>query len=260
MTKTKTVMDIEPVLLTVDHTVQRPLDTVRVNAIAADFRRDALGVVTVSERGDGTHHVVDGQHRLAAAHVCGQAEEPVTCVLWRGLSLAEEAAMFRFLNNTRRVEAIDKFRVRIIEGDLVACKLNALLADNGWTIGKAKQTGNFAAVNALENVYRTGGGDAQTCESLITVATQAWGHNQNGLRAEVVSGLGVVLRRHPGLDMAKLITELAKHEGGPLGLVGRAKQLRDISGGRIADSMAEILVKLHNKRRSANRLPEWGAA
>lgn len=259
---TFTITQIEPSLLTVDQSVQRPLDSVRVAGIAADFEREALGVIHVSERPDGTHHIIDGQHRISAVHVIGRGDIPVACVLWTGLTRAEEAAMFRRLNNTRQVQILDRFRVRIVEGDPVACELAAMLESHGWTIRKAQAKGSFFAVSALERVYRAPkeGRDLATCDALVKLATAAWGHDSNALRAEIVSGLGVLLRQYPRLDVAKVVTELGKHEGGPLGLIGKAKQLRDIRGGRISDAMAEILVNLHNKRRITNRLPEWGAS
>jgi len=259
---THTVTQIQPSLLSVDPQVQRPEDGVRVASIAGDFEPEALGVIHVSKRNDGTHHIIDGQHRIAALKVIGRADKPVTCVLWEGLSRAEEAAMFRRLNNTRQVQILDRFRVRIVEGDPIACELAGLLHAHGWSIRKSGARGSFFAVSALENVYRArDGGDRETCDSLIRIATAAWGHDSNALRAEVVSGMGALLRKHPRLDMPKLVTELAKLEGGPLGLIGKAKALRDIRGGRVSDAMAEILVNLINKRRQgANRLPEWGAA
>lgn len=255
-----TTTKIEPALLTVDHDVQRPLDTVRVAQIAADFEPEAFGVIHLSQRDDGSVIILDGQHRVAAANVIGRGEVPVEAVIWTGLSKAEEAAMFRRLNNTRQVQILDRFRIRIVEGDPTACKLNALLEQHGWTIRKAGAIGSFFAVAALEKLYNAKeGGDYDTCDSLIRIATAAWGHDSNGLRAEIVSGLGALLRRYPGLDSAKLVTELGKHEGGPLGLIGKAKQLRDIRGGKISDSMAEIMINLHNKQRKLNRLPAWGS-
>jgi hypothetical protein len=254
------VMEIEPALLTVDLDVQRPLDSARAAGMAADFNRSALGVIHVSQRPSGLHHIIDGQTRVAAIGMRGESHIPITCVLWEGLSKSDEAAMFRKLNNTRQVQPLDRFRVRIVEGDPVACKLNEVLIRHGWTIQKSKGPGSFFAVSALEKVYNEREeGDLNTCDGLVMVATEAWGHDSNGLRAEIVAGLGVLLRRYPRLDIPKLVTELAKHEGGPLGLIGRAKQLRSIRGGRISDAMAEILVNLHNRRRATNRLPEWSA-
>ena len=255
------VTTIKPSLLMVDQTVQRPLDGVRVAAIAGDFDREGLGVIYVSKRADGSYHIIDGQHRIAALRVLGRIDKAIPCVMYEGLSRSQEAAMFRRLNNTRQVQVLDRFRVRIVEGDPVACELADILKSHGWSIAKSGARGSFFAVAALEKVYRAkDGGDSDTCDALIRVATEAWGHDSNALRAEIVSGLGVLLRRHPQLEQSKLVTEMARHEGGPLGLIGQARQLHSIRSGRISDAMAEILVNRYNNRRKINRLPEWNAA
>jgi hypothetical protein len=256
-----TMTTIRPSLLTVDHSVQRAEDGVRVATIAGDFEPGSLGVIHVSKRPDGIYHIIDGQHRVAALRVLGKGDVPIPCQIYEGLSRAEEAAMFRRLNNTRQVQILDRFRVRIVEGDPVACDIAELLKAQGWTITKAGARGSFFAVAAMEKVYRAKeGGDPDTCAAVVRIATEAWGHDSNALRAEIVSGLGVLLRRHPGLEMTKLITEMGRHEGGPLGLIGQARQLHSIRSGRISDAMAEILVNRYNSRRKINRIPEWNAA
>lgn len=241
--------------------MQRPLDSIRAAGIAADFDPESLGVLHVSRRADGSNHIIDGQHRWAGARLA-KYDEPFHVVLWTGLTRAQEASMFRRLNNTRAPQPLDKFRVRIVEGEPVAVKLAGILRNHGWQISKSNTKGCFYAVAALERVYKAKeGGDDDTVDAVIRLATASWGHDSNGVRAEIVTGMGALLRRHPHLDFLKLSTELAKHEGGPLALIGRARQLRDIRGGRVGDAMAEILTNEHNKRRhGVNRLPEWGSA
>lgn len=256
-----TVTSMKPSQLMVDPSVQRQLDGVRAASIAGDFEFESIGVIHVSRRANGTYHIMDGQHRVAAMRVLGMAETPVPTHLYEGLNKAAEARMFRRLNNTRQVPALDRFLVRIQEGDVVACEISDILRSHGWTIAKSGNRGSFFAVSAMEKVFRAKeGGDAETCDSLIKIATAAWGHNSDALRAEIVGGMGIMLRRHPNLDMDKLTHELGRQEGGPLGLISRARQLHGIRSGRIADSMAEILVNHYNSRRKINRLPEWNAA
>jgi hypothetical protein len=255
------VTNMKPSQLMVDHSVQRPLDGVRVASIAGDFEPESIGVIHVSRRSNGTYHVMDGQHRVAAMRVLGMDETPVPTHLYEGLSKAAEARMFRRLNNTRQVQALDRFRVRIQEGDAVACEIADILRSHGWTIAKSGNRGSFFAVSAMEKVFRAKEtGDPATCDALIRIATAAWGHNSDALRAEIVTGLGIMLRRHPNLDMDKLTNELSRQEGGPLGLISRARQLHGIRNGRVSDAMAEILVNHYNNRRKINRLPEWNAA
>ena len=255
--------DLPVAKLTVDHTVQRAVDKPRVDKIVKDYQRSALGTIVVSRRDDGTHHVIDGQHRVQATIAVGLGDETVPCLVYSGLSRAEEASMFRRLNNTRVVQAVDKFRVRVVEGDPVAVTLNNLLSRHGWYVQMNKDDGAFAAVTALESVYRgkVNGFDSSEalCDTLLRVLTEAWDHNADGVRAEIVRGTGAVLARYGArVDLAKLTSSMGTYPGGPRGLVGAAKGLHGFRGGTLPDALAEVLVEMLNKgRRSSTRLPEW---
>lgn len=247
--------------LMVDTTVQRPLDQTRVNSIIAKYNPDGLGVIILSSRDNGRYHVVDGQHRVAATVGAGYGDRTLKCLVYTGLALADEASMFELLNTTRAVNAVDRFRVRVVAGEETAVLLNKLIVNHGWTVRQGKSTGVFAAVASFESVYRGKRGGTQenltTCEQLMGVITQSWGHDPDGARAEIVSGVGAVLLRFPEIDFAKLTRELSQVQGGPRPLVGKAKSLRNIRGGTVADSMAEIVVNLVNKGRRTNLLPDW---
>jgi hypothetical protein len=248
--------------LTVDRRVQRGLDTRRVDKIAEDFNRDAVGVLIVSHRDDGTYHVVDGQTRVAAMRKLNLGTEKVQCFVHEGLSLPQEAALFRYHNDSKKTQPITNFMMKVIEREPAAVEMSTILAKHGWQVTGATGRGCFAAVAALEWVYdganlgKPGGGKA--CDDVIAVITNAFGHHPDGVRAELVRGLGlVVLRYGDDLDLRRLIVDLAKHDGGAIGVIGDARQLRKIRSCRIADAMAEVLVGMANKRRKTNRIPEW---
>lgn len=251
--------------LMVDPTVQRALDTRRADRMAADLRMDALGAITVSRRADGTHHIIDGQHRVAAVLRAGLGDELLPCLQYEGLTRTHEAGMFIRLNESKQIQAVDRFRIRVVEEDPIAVALNTALLDNGWRLG-GSHDGCFSAVSALENVYRGAGVTADhanldTCRTLLSMITTAFGDAKDGGRKEIVAGLGLMLLRHRhDMDLHKVAAEMAKYPGGPLGLVGRAKGLRELQGGNVADSMAEVLINLHNKGRRSRRLPEWRTA
>lgn len=247
--------------LHVDPEVQRTIDRNWVTARVPKFRVDGLGTLVVSRRENGFHHIVDGQHRHALC-LAVEYDETLSCQVYTGLTRAEEASMFRLLNDRRKVQPIDLFRVRVIEGDPVATRLKGILEQHGWTVQASKSVGSFGAVGALERIYRGWGQIEATnlgvCQSVISAITEAWGHNPHGVRAEIVTGLGMLLIRHGGrVDITKLVTEMAGTAGGPLVLCGRAKALREMSGGRIGDAMAANLVNMINKGRRKNRLPSW---
>lgn len=252
--------------LTVDRTVQRALDENRARRIAEEFDLTAFGVIHVSARPGEVFHIIDGQHRVAGAKMAGHEDATVPCLVYVDLTKADEATLFRQLNNTRRVQAIDKFRVRVEEGDLVAVQLNTMLHNHGWRVEASKASGAFMAVAAVENLFNGGrvfaeGPHLGACDTTIAILTRAWGHNSDGVRGELVNGLGnFVLRHGAAVDQPKLVSELATFEGGPLGMVGNARTLRQVSGGNVVDAMAEIVTNLQNKGRRANRMPAWGGA
>jgi hypothetical protein len=259
------IRHIEANRLTVDPAVQRSLDRARVNRMIADYDPDGVGVLVVSDRGDGTLHVADGQHRVATTIGVGLQDKALPCLVYKGLTRAQEAALFRRLNNTRGVQPIDKFRIRVVEGETMAVQINTVLEQHGWTVKAHRTDGTFMAVSAIESVYKASNRGrkertASTVDLLIATLTAAWGHNPDGVRNEIVSGVGAVLIRHPHLDFHKLFGVLSAVSGGPRALVGRAGGLRDLRGGRVGDALAEIVVELYNGRRRTNRLPDWRAA
>lgn len=244
--------------LIVDPDVQRALDSVKADKIAKNLRLAGIGSLVVSHRTDDTYHVIDGQHRRAALRAAGHGDQPVHCLVYEGLSRAEEAAMFLLLNDRTSVTQIDKFRIKVIRGDQDACDINKILRSNGWYVGPSKSKGRVWAIGAVESLYaraRDGGPGILTL--LLKVVGEAWDYDGDSLRSEIVNGLGGVLLRHSAeVDIPKLVHELAEF-GGPRLLIGKAKGLRDMKGGNVADAMAEVLIVAHNKKKKSLRLPDW---
>lgn len=255
------IREIQARLLTVDHAVQRSLDNTRADRIAGDFDVNALGTLVVSQRADGSFHVIDGQHRLAVILLLGHEDWNLRCEVHVGLTRQEEARMFRLLNNARPVSVIEKFLVRIQEEDPVAVTIADILAEAGWTVSVQKTASNFCAVSSIEKPYRRAGmGDrgAALVKWVIEVVTKSWGFDPDGVRGDIVTGLALLYLRHgDAIDTKKLIDELTVIPGGPRGLVGRARSLKDFRRGTIADAMAEQLVSMINNKRRVNRLPAW---
>lgn len=257
--------------LSVDPEVQRSLDMLWVRNTAQGetteafgaFDAEALGTLLCCRRGDGSLAVVDGQHRKALCEYVGHTM-PVHCEVKTGLDKSQEAALFRKHNKRRAVQPLDSFRIRVVEGDPAAVKIKGVLEAHGWIIRTSKSSHSFAAVSAAEEVYRgfaRGRKQANlgTLESVISIITEAWGHNADGVTRPIVLGLGKVIDRHgQRVDIVKLVQVLATYTGGPRVLYSDAKQLRDVSSGiSLGDAMASKLVRLVNKGRSRNKLPEW---
>lgn len=252
--------------LTVDHTVQRSsVDGGRVEKIVRNFRPEALGVLAVSDRGDGTMHVIDGGHRRAALLALGLDDFHVRAEVYCGLTEAQEAELFTWKNNTRGLNPVDRFRVAVKANDPTAVTLDDLLTKYGWEVAATKSKGKFTAVGSLQKIYGSkynGPEDTEwICERVIRILTEAWGHDTFGVAGWLISGLGAVLLRYPTLvDDTKMVGVLADYPGGPRVLVGHARGLRDFRSGSLTEAMAEKLVNLFNKNRPVHRLPAWRSA
>jgi len=240
--------------LIVDPEVQRVLDQARVKAIADAFNPDALGTIEVSRRSNGSYHIIDGQHRAAAVRLVLGDDAKVLCRVFSGLSLSEEAEMFRLFNNTKRPQAFDIFRTRIIEGDPVAVNIRRILLTSGWTLGLGNPPG-FAAVASAERIFRV---DPVALERSIMTVTRAWGYSEHSNDSRVIEGIGRVFVRYgPAIALDELIDRLAKFPGGAAGLLGKARGLSEMLHGPVIGAVAEIVVETYNKGRKTRALPPW---
>lgn len=249
--------------LIVDPTVQRPLDEGRAERMADKFDLALLGVVEVSIRPNGAIHVVDGQHRVAAARIFGFSEELIECKVHQGLSIEQEAARFVGLNTFSSPRAFDKFRVRVKALDPIALGVDSVLMQFGWRLQTGSTDGCFTAVQAAERVfcgYGTADKDAgpRNLADALGVITEAWGRKPSAASGHLVAGLGLFFARHGALvDKPALVKRLAQYPGGPDNYLGSARGMRDYRGGTLARCIAELSTDLYNKRRSTGQLESW---
>jgi len=255
----RTVIHITADLLSIDPTIQRPLDDTRVRRMASAFNPDALGALTVSLRPDGSRVILDGQHRHAVAIAVGYAGK-LTCVQYDGLEHADEATLFLVLNETKQVQAVDKFRARVIAGEKDAVAIEAIIGEHGWKVSTSKDAYRLSAIAAFEKVYngagvRITGGDVLAANTLHVI-TASWNGQSNSAHAAIISSLGKFLGWYGGdVDYKKIVAELSGLK--PMNLVGDIKASKEIQHCDMANAGAHLLVNLHNKKRRTNRLDAW---
>lgn len=248
--------------LIVDRRVQRPLDPKKVEKIVNEFNFDALGIICVSHRADGSYSIIDGQHRVVALRQLDFQYSSIQCEVFTDLALADEAAMFRLRNNTTSVQYLDKFRVRVIESDPVALKIQEILSIYGWEIGatsKDRNDGRIASIQSFERIYQMDpGSDPTAAELMLRTITKAWGHSGHGVDGRIINGLGLFYVRYADeIDHDDLANRLAKLAGGPQALVGRARGFANMLGTHVKHAIAEIITEEYNKRRRSTQLPPW---
>jgi hypothetical protein len=243
-----------------DARVQRALDKNRVTAIADNFTMEAIGVLTLSARDDGTFSIIDGQHRYEALREKGYGNEfKVTCRVFYGLSLANEAELFRLLNNTRKPQPIDLFRVRVIEGDETAVAISDMLGKLGWVITMAptgsEEYGAFRAVVAIEKIWKA---DPVAARWAIQALNAAWGkqHNSDCMDGRLVEAFGLFYMTYgEEIDLDNLILKVIRI-GGARDLISQGISRKKATNSKRTTGVVIMrqMVHLYNKGLRKNAL------
>lgn len=242
---------------------QRARQAPHVARIAAAWNPAAAGAITVSRRADGTMVILDGSHRVGAAIEVGC--KTLLAIVYEGLTLAEEAAMFLELNNTRKLGAIDRFRAAVLAGETAATEINDAITALGWKVSYSSDDGNLAAVAAIEGVYKAQGipghaGGKDFVYEVLDVITRAWGRDRDGMQGGLIQGISSVLGRYGDqIDVDGLVDRLAKTT--PNRLLGQGKSLSDALNVRVRGGVARAVVNLYNQRRRSHVVQpyEWTA-
>ena len=246
----------------VDADVQRlAVNRRKVNKMVEEWNPDGLGVLLASKRDNGTLILLDGMHRRLAAQLAEGDDFELYVQVFEGLSKPEEAALFRVRNTTSKPSYVDSFHVRLAEGDQVAHRIKEMIEKYGWklNINLGGIGAYFNAIAALERIYLLDSeSEVTSAERTLFVLHKAWGTTNGATAGALVEGIGMFLARHRGkIDAENLAERLAALPGGPLGLVGSARTLRDAMRTRITSAVAEIITEIYNKHRKTTHVPTW---
>lgn len=232
----------------------------KVDRMVAEWDIRKVGTITVSERGDGSQFCIDGANRATAAREVGLTELPG--LIHDSLTRQQEAAMFGGLNDFTRPSPISRFLARVDEGEEVAVDVARIVAEHDWRIGQSANSGYVSAVAALERVYRSASGTLpdgrhpEVLDWVLDVITAAWEHDRGSVVDGLLQGVAQLYGRFGSdVDVKGLVKQMSKTR--PEVLFGKAKSLRDASGGTIPAHIGKVLVGLHNTNKRTNRLPEW---
>lgn len=249
------IKEIPAQQIKVDPRVQRALIPTRVKALADKLDLDALGILLVSRRAKGDYYVLDGQHRLEALKHHDLGEWEVTCNVYDGLSLAQEAEFFRRHNDTRAITPYDDFEKGLLAGDEECLDINRILGKNGFKMASSGRDGVISAVVKTREIYRWD--DGKILDATLSILVGAWGHRAASVEKPILGGVAKVLRIYgPELDRSKLIQKLAKNTGGASGVLGKARALRDIYAESVESLVAKVVVGIYNQGRRTGRLAD----
>lgn len=260
--KKYTVEELKVSDLQVDHRVQREqLKLKRIEDMKKNFNLNALGVITVSRRADRGLYIIDGWHRTETVRQLTDNVGTVTCHVFEGLTVVEEALMFLDLNFAEKPNVMDKFRVRLEAGDETAVLIDNMVRAFDWRIKSAPSDGNVQAIQTLERLNQLSlkiEAEPNLVHVVLMVITRAWGHDRFGAQAVVMEGIGRLFAEHSSrIDVARLIEKLKSFKGGPRSLHTSATESARLRGLRVPMAVADIITEAYNKGPYKAKLPVW---
>ena len=248
-----------------DPKVQRNLDPIWRTALLADFRRDQMGTLSGSQRGDDDIYLMDGQHRHSVIMEKFGPDELVRVEVFEHLNLAQEAEISLRLNDRRNWSFLATFRVRVTAGDLVAVELDELIRTAGWQLPTTTNPGPYRlhAVSALEGVYlgrgvrKAAGKHAVEVVATLTTLGESFGYRTESVHATLIKGLGLFYTVN-GVAKQDGVIRALKHFDSSQALLGQASLWSSTRGWDKSNAVAGIITDRYNvKKQDQHKLPYW---
>lgn len=259
---TYTVEQIAASELEVDRRVQRDdLNQRKVETIERNYNEDALGVIIVSKRRDRGLYIVDGWHRTEATKRRDPARL-LTCHIFEGLSLVEEAEMFLDYNFSDKPSLLEKYKVRLAAEDEDSLEIERITTSRAWKVHPQPAPGHIQAIGALYRIHELSKkieADPHLLDATLLVITRAWGNDRDGAQAVVLEAIARIIARYGDkVDINRLYEVLRNRSGGVSALHTEATQMAKMERGRVTNAMAHLIVLTYNKHARSRALPIWG--
>lgn len=236
---------------------QRAEVKAKTKKMAEEMDLDAIGVLHAVEYPiDGVTKlwVIDGQHRVNALLSLGFGEWIVEVKVHMDIkNEAAACALFLKLNERAAVSSFDKFDKEVKAKEEVAVAIVEVLARHGLSIARSAGDGKLNCVVALKNLWRKDSG--ASLSATLSVCSAAWGTGASTMEGKIIEGVGIVVARYLNIiEKETLAKKLAKYPGGPPGLLGDAKGLKEYRKSSLARCVGERVVETYNSGRRSGKL------
>jgi len=178
---------------------QRPVERRDVKKLLQKWDPRKLTPIIVSLR-DGKFNVVDGQHRLEAIRQMAKGKNvAVPCLIYTGMTYAEEAAMYAELDQAKKRLTLPQSINALVEAgtDAEVMEVKRLVEDGGFVWALTRRSGEpfeIEATRALINAYRLlGGGEFSR---MLALMAGTWHGTPISLRASMLSGMALFLKTY----------------------------------------------------------------
>jgi hypothetical protein len=256
----KTVGQVPVKDIVIDYRVQRAqLNVQKLNAMVSDFDENALGVLIVSQRNDNSYVCLDGWHRAEACKLVPEAPTKLDAIIFKDLTLEEEARLFRLYNTRATMHTIDQFNAAVYEGLDQAVRITDIVHSYGLKV----HANSFACVAAAKRIVEYPDG-YQRLDITLNIINQVWGLEEGSLDYRIVEGIATYLRYHGDrvkvTTLVKRLQEMADEEGVNVGfkdIIATATPYHKAKGGPVRLAVADVINKHYNRyQKPENKLPD----
>lgn len=241
--------------MAVDNTYQRDrLSETNIMAMARHWDHAACGALVTSLRDDGLYYVVDGNHRRLAAERRGDIRA-LPCRIVSGLTIADEAALFRKLNMVRvRVDTYCRYRSALVGGDPCVAACDAMVTSLGLRVRQGDERNCIAFPEALMRAWKV---DHEATRAALEVARLMIGPDAN-ICKELFVGCFYVLRRADHARVRELAAPVFQRGGRPVMLhaIRETTMLMGMTRAHERVCGAAVLRVLNYRRKSPLALTE----
>jgi len=251
--------------MNIDPRVQRDhLDYNKIERFKRAYNEDALGIVTLSERGkDNFKVILDGWHRKVLVAEVTENQGTMLARIFTGLTPQEESWIFLQLNAGNQPNLLDKFRQRLRAEEPIAVGIDSIVKQFGLAVEAGNGGGQIQCVGALQKVYNNSlkhDFEPNLLDLTLRAITQAWGNDAQGTQGIIVEGVALFLAKHGDrVEFNRFVTRLREYGSGPGGLHTKARANAATRGSRMPHSVADLLTDHYNKGPLKNKLPVWAA-
>ena len=256
-TGTQSTLSSEVVVndLMLDLSYQRYPNEDKVNKIVKDFDRDALGVIICSAREDGSIVILDGGHRVAAMRMMGLEHTFVDCLVYFGLSVAEEANLFNLINDNRtKPKTQDLFKAKVVAEDADSVAIAKIIEKHGLFVSNKPTNNGFRAIGTISKLFKKNG--KANIDATIGVLKNAFGTHSSSFSDVAIMSVSNMIAIYPNLDKNRLIATLSLYKTVSNWTSVGAVFSAQISAKDRSIGMSVVAIREYNKKLRANRLDE----
>lgn len=221
--------------------------------IVSDLDQNALGIILVGQREDGSLWIVDGLQRTTALKKLGKTTIRAEVFVSKGPE--HEADIFRIVNGNRtKLKPLDLFKARLTAGEQSAWKIKTTVENAGFKIATdTHRSGvndtdckSISAVTALERIAGVNGIDG--LKLVLEIVRDSWTEDKLATNADVIGGMSMFLTANNGVvDLERLIPRLRTTT--PAKLVYSCTLGVNSRWGNVADVIQKVYRKKLAKKR-----------